>query len=615
MKYNESFEARLHARYDELKWLYIELYGRYDRLEKLVRGMRAFADVRSEPLRALDEKRVRDSEWYRASGMLGLTLYTDLFAGDLKGLMGKIDYLTEMGVTYLHLMPLMKMPHPDNDGGYAVEDFARVDEALGSNEDLEQLTALLRERGISLCLDFVINHTADTHAWAMRAKAGEQAYVGRYICYDSYDVPAQYERTVPQVFPDTAPGNFTWNEQMKKYVLTTFNRYQWDLNYKNPEVFNEMAFAMLNLANMGVEVFRVDAVPYIWKELGTNCRNLPRVHTVMRMMRLIIECVCPAVILKGEVVMAPHEVAAYFGTGAKPECHLLYNVSGMVNLWAALAMRDARPLKMQLDAIHSLGGGVTFVNYLRCHDDIGWGLDEGAIRYIGLDPQKTKEYLYNFYSGNFPDSFARGETYNFDPETLDARSCGTTASLTGLERAMDMNDEAEKETALKRNLMMHAAMMSLAGFPMLSSGDEIGQLNDYRYKADPARAHDSRNLHRSTFDWKRAALRKEPGSVQQRIFSGLRAIEKERARHRCFDKRAYVSTWDSSNRAVLALVRAMDGERLVCLYNFSDYYQTAVLNALEGEYTDLFTGRAFDGRSISLAPYEFGWFSRNAARG
>ena len=600
-----AFERRLQERRDELAWLYMELYDRRDMLEELLERMEEACRRREQSLKRLDARREQDPDWFRSGKMLGMTMYTDLFAGDLPGLEKRLDYLTEQGITYLHLMPLLKMPHPDNDGGYAVEDFDQVDPALGTNEDLRRLTAAMRRRGMSLCLDFVINHTADTHPWALRARAGEQEYIDRYICFDTPDIPREMEKTIPDVFPATAPGSFIYQEEMKKYVCSSFHPYQWDLNYRNPAVFNDMVCSMLHLANLGVEVLRIDAVPYLWKEAGTTCRNLPKVHTIMRMIRLIIETVCPAVILKGEVVMAPRELAPYFGTQEKPECHLLYNASTMATQWSALASADVRQLKRQLDDIHSLPANCCFVNYLRCHDDIGWGLNEAFGRTIGIDPVAHKKYLYEFFEGSFPGSFARGERYNYDPVTQDARSCGTTASLCGIEKGLYEGDEAQVALGIQRDLMMHAAMMSMAGFPMLSSGDEIGQLNGYDYHDDPDRREDSRNLHRTRFNWDNAEKRRERGTVQQRIWEGLQQLERLRRREPCFGPHARVTTWDTASRQVLALVRRTEEETLVCLFNFSGQRQTIHMDALEGTFTDLVTGEEGLCAHRELEPYQY----------
>ena len=583
----------------------MELYDDRARLNELEQAMLDAWAARSMGLRQLDGLREHNPNWFLSGNMLGMTMYANLFAGNLSGVEEKLDYLSAQGVTYLHLMPLLKMPHPDNDGGYAVEDFGQVDPALGTNADLERLTAAMRKRGMSLCLDFVLNHTADTHQWAVRAKAGEQEYIDRYICYDTPDIPREFERTVPDVFPQTAPGSFIWVEEMQKFVCSSFHPYQWDLNYRNPVVFNDMVAAMLHLANLGVEVLRIDATPYLWKELGTTCRNLPQVHTIMRMIRLITETVCPGVILKGEVVMAPRELAPYFGPPDKPECHLLYNSSTMCTQWSALASGDVRQLKHQLDDLHSLPPHCHFVNYLRCHDDIGWGLNEEFGKTIGQDPLLHKKYLYEFFEGSFPGSYARGERYNYDPATQDARTCGTTASLCGIEKGLSEGDEEQVSLGIQRDLMMHAAMMCMAGFPMLSSGDEIGQLNGYGYHDDPDLAEDSRNLHRTPFSWENAALRETSGTVQQRIWDGLRKLEQLRAQESCFAPDARVSTWDTHNDHVLALVRYGRDETLVGLFNFSGEHQEVWLDGMEGAFTDLITGEEVLCSHRVLAPYQY----------
>ncbi|MBT1160581.1 MULTISPECIES: alpha-amylase family protein [Bifidobacterium] len=596
------FQVRFDRHRDELERLFMSLYHDADAFNELVTAMTDAAAARPKDLRELDVRREEDPEWYKRGDMFGMTMYTDLFAGDLKKLANKIDYLKEQKLTYLHLMPLLQMPHPNNDGGYAVEDFDNVDPALGTNEDLANLTKKLRKAGISLCLDFVMNHTASTHRWAKAAQAGDPEYQDYYFCYDDRTIPDQYDAVVPQVFPGSAPGNFTWNEQMHKWVMTQFYPFQWDLNYRNPKVLVAMMSSVMHLANLGVEVFRIDAVPYIWKEFGTNCRNLPTVHTIVRILRIILECVCPAVVLKGEVVMAPKELAAYFGTPEAPECHMLYNVSIMVNLWSALASQDTRLLKAQIDKLNALPENCWFVNYLRCHDDIGWGLDEDVEKELGIDPLKHKEFLYHFYEGAVPGSWSMGELYNYDEATRDARSCGTTASLTGIEKAIITHDKPSLERGVERDLLMHRAMAFLRGFPMLNCGDEIAQLNGWDYKDDPDRIEDSRNLHRSKFDWDKAALRNTPGTLQNELWEGMESLREMRD-DPCFAPDAWVSTWDTFNDAVLAVVRKVDGDEktgegervIVGLFNFSGYPQHVHLNGSQG---------IMNAMDADLEPYE-----------
>lgn len=591
---DSTFGDRLSRYHDELEQLFLSLYDDRSELDALEKAMAEAYEARPADLKQLDLQREDDPDWYKRGNMFGMTMYTNLFAGSLRKLANRIPYLEEQHLTYLHLMPLLKMPHPQNDGGYAVEDFNTVDPSLGTNADLASLTKKLRAAGISLCLDFVMNHTASTHEWAMKAKAGDPEYQAYYYCYDDRTIPDEYERTTPQVFPNTAPGNFSWCEEMHKWVLTSFYPFQWDLNYRNPKVLVAMLSSALNLANLGVEVLRIDAVPYIWKQLGTSSRNLPQVHTIVRMLRIALECVCPAVVLKGEVVMAPKELAAYFGTPEHPECHMLYNVSTMVNLWSALANGDTRLLKAQIDALDALPENCWFVNYLRCHDDIGWGLDEPQEWRLGIDPFRHKEFLYHFYEGSVPGSWAMGELYNYDAASGDARSCGTTASLCGIEKALYTHDAPSLERGINRDLLMHKAMAFLRGFPMLNCGDEIAQLNGWNYKDDPDRVDDSRNLHRTKFNWRNAEKRHTPGTLQNRLWEGMEELRQMRD-DPCFAPDAWVTTWDTHNMSVLAIVRKNNDEVLLGLFNFSQAVQTATLDSIEGVSLP---------RTETLNPYE-----------
>ena len=391
--YNTRFEKKL----DELRWLYMELYGNGSMFAELCDQMHRFYEERTDALKQLDSKREADPDWYKKNDMLGMMFYIDNFAGNMKGVEGKIDYLEKNNVNYIHLMPFLDTPKGRSDGGYAVADFRKVQENLGTMDDLEELTGACHEKGISVCMDFVMNHTSEDHEWAKKARQGDGEYMSRYFFYDNPYTPSLYEKTVPQVFPTTAPGNFTWLPEIGHYVMTTFYPYQWDLNYRNPRVFNEMMYNFLFLANKGIDIIRIDAVPYIWKELNTSCRNLPQVHTIVRMMRLISEIVCPGILLLGEVVMEPEKVVPYFGTVEKPECHMLYNVTTMATTWHTVATRDVSLLKKQLDIVNGLPKDYVFLNYLRCHDDIGWGLDYATLKQEGIEERSHKKYLNDYF--------------------------------------------------------------------------------------------------------------------------------------------------------------------------------------------------------------------------
>ncbi len=597
-----AYPDRFMAVKDELEWLYMELYGNRDMLRDLEAIMAGAAASRKAELNGLDEKRLADPQWFLRSNAVGETMYTNLFAGTFKGLAAKVGYLKKLGITYLHLMPFLKTPDKDNDGGFAVSDFLDTDRKLGTPDDVEALADVLRDNGISLCMDFVMNHTSDEHEWAMKAKEGDPKAQDMYMTFPDRTIPDEFERTMPEVFPETAPGNFIYSEEMGRWVLSTFYPKQWDLNYHNPAVFNAIAEAMLIWANRGVEVFRLDAVPYIWKELGTNCRNLPRVHTIVRMIRLILEAVAPSVILKGEVVMAPKELAAYFGTEEKPECHLLYGVSAMVNIWGALASEDIRLLKCQIEDLLSLPGHSAFVNYVRCHDDIGWGFDEKKEAELGIDPLLHKIFQYRFWSGEFPGSYACGGLYNYDPKTEDARTVGTTASLIGLERA---SDAKEREMAIRRFRLIYATVFALKGLPLINSGDEIGMLNDEDYVLDPEKKDDSRYLHRPRFDWDKERKASRNGTTENRLFSIITDLEGIRNGSPLFEPEAEVFTWDSHNDKVFALRRRNGGKTLLAVFNYSHEIQKARFEYFTGRYHDLLTGREVEpGLWFELSPYQ-----------
>lgn len=611
MDYCKEYEARFNQYYDELKWLYCELYKNQDEaLEQLCGQMYRFYTERKAALKRMDRERAKNPQWYKGNRMVGIMMYTDAFAGDLKGVLKHLNYIEECGVNYLHLMPLLDTPEGRSDGGYAVSDFRKVRPDLGTMEDLECLAAECHKRDVSICLDFVMNHTSEDHEWARKARMGDPEYQSRYFFYDNYDLPAQFERTVPEVFPTTAPGNFTWVADAGKYVMTTFYPYQWDLNYWNPVVLNEMVGNMLNLVNRGIDVIRIDAVPYIWKQLGTNCRNLPQVHSIVRIMRIICEIVCPGVLLLGEVVMEPDKVVPYFGSVEKPECHMLYNVTTMAATWNSVATKDIRLLRQQMNVVSSLPKDYVFLNYLRCHDDIGWGLDYPWLKQFGIDEVSHKKYLNDFLTGQYPGSFGRGELYNSDPESGDARLCGTTASLCGIEKAAYERDEEALKKAVRLDLMLHAYMLSQSGIPVIYSGDEIGQENDYTYHENPKKWDDSRYLHRGSFRWDLEKKRSVKGSLQETIFEGIKKLESIRAQFPVFCTDAEVWTIDTWDDAVLGLVRRSGEEKLIALFNFSEFDKVAWINEEDGMYKDLISGRRLEAKGVQIPAYGVYWLMR-----
>ena len=601
------YTKRLEKHHDELRWLYMELYDNSSMFAELTERLEGFYRERSRELKSMDLSRESRPDWYKQNDMLGMMFYIDNFAGNMKGVESKLDYMEQCNVNYIHLMPFLETPKGRSDGGYAVSDFRKVQENLGSMEDLESLTAACHKKGIRVCMDFVMNHTSEDHEWAKKARQGDGEYMSRYFFFDSDQIPNQYEKTVPQVFPTTAPGNFTWLPDAGHYVMTTFYPYQWDLNYKNPRVFNEMMYNFLYLTNRGIDIVRIDAVPYIWKELNTQCRNLKQVHTIVRMMRIISEIVCPGVLLLGEVVMEPEKVVPYFGTVEKPECHMLYNVTTMATTWHTVATRDVRLLKKQLDIVNGLPKEYVFLNYLRCHDDIGWGLDYDTLLGEGIRERSHKEYLNRYFLGLEGGSNSRGELYNADPVTGDARFCGTTASMCGIEKAGAEQDKEAMEKAVRLDVMLHAYMFMQSGIPVLYSGDEVGQVNDYTYKKDPDKAEDSRYIHRGAMDWKLAELIRDKTSVPARIFSRLDQLEKIRKSEKVFTCQADTWTIDTFDASV---GRYYEGEKIMGIFNFSEYDKTAWINETDGIYTDMISGEKRKAAGVDIPAYGFLYMKR-----
>ncbi len=604
------FQARLDRHLDELRWLYMELYGNGDMFAELCGQLYQFASDRSEALKKRDLEREADPEWYKSNELTGMMLYIDNFAGNLNGVREKLPYIEKAGVNLIHLMPFLDTVPGRSDGGYAVADFRAVRPDLGAMEDLEKLAGACHERGVNLCMDFVMNHTSQDHEWAKKARAGDGEYMSRYFFFADPAIPQQYEKTVPQVFPTTAPGNFTWLEDCGHYVMTSFYPYQWDLNYRNPRVFNEMMYNFLFLANKGMDMIRIDAVPYIWKELGTDCRNLPQVHTIVRMMRMIGEIVCPSVILLGEVVMEPVKVVPYFGTVEKPECHLLYNVTTMCTTWHTVATKDTRLLRRQLDTVNALPKQYVFLNYLRCHDDIGWGLDYGALAQWGMSEVPHKKFLSDWFQGLTPDSVSRGELYNADPASGDARQCGTTASLCGIEKAGFEKDAAAMEKAVRFDLTLHAMMFMQTGVPLLYSGDEIAQVNDYSYKDDPNKAEDSRYLHRGKMRWDLAEHAGDPSTPEGQVFTGLKALGELRKVNPAFGAEADVRTLDTGDDGVLAIERCFRGRTLTGVFNFTPEDKAVTLPNNPGEFTSLLTRETHTMQNLQIPAYGFYYLER-----
>lgn len=602
----DAFMRRFEAHFGDLAGLFEQLYGeRGDWMEQLAQLVVECArswQRRPPELRDLDARREAAPDWFQSGQMLGGVCYVDRYAEDLEGLRARIPYFRELGLTYLHLMPLFLAPEPNSDGGYAVSSYREVNPRLGTMTQLRELAASLREEGISLVVDFIFNHTSNEHEWARRAAAGEKEFEDYFWIFPDRTMPDAYEKTVREIFPDDHPGSFVPMPD-GRWVWATFHSFQWDLNYSNPAVFRAMAGEMLFLANQGVEILRMDAVAFIWKRLGTVCESLPEAHWLLRAFNAVCRLAAPSLLFKSEAIVHPDEVVQYISPA---ECQISYNPLEMALTWEALATRDASLLAQALERRHNLPDGTAWVNYVRSHDDIGWTFADEDAAELGINGFDHRRFLNRFFVNRYPGSFARGVPFQDNPRTGDCRISGTTASLAGLEDVTDPRDSP----AVRRILLAHSIAVSTGGIPLIYLGDEVGQLNDYAYADEPGHGADSRWVHRPHYPAERYAHRNDPWTPPGAIYAGLKKMLAVRERTPELAGNRLVG-FGTGNRDVLGYQRPGEDCVVLVLANFSDHPQHVPPLTLSGfatASTDLFTGQTVllqDG--VTLPPQEFVW--------
>ena len=579
--------------------------------------VRAAHEARPDDLRELDERRLLSPDWLQDPSQVGYVAYTDRFAGTLAGVGQRLDHLAALGVTYLHLMPLLQPRPGPNDGGYAVMNYREVREDLGTMDDLRQLTRQLRDRDISLEIDLVLNHVAAEHDWAQRARAGDPRYRDYFYVYDDRTQPDALDATLPEVFPDFAPGNFTFDSDLDAWVWTTFNAWQWDVNWSNPDVFCEYLDVICHLANVGVEVFRLDAIAFIWKRLGTNCQNQPEVHHLTRALRQAVRVAAPAVAFKAEAIVGPDDLLPYLGVG---EHHgkvsdMAYHNALMVQLWSALASRDARLTQLALGRFAPKPTTTTWGTYVRCHDDIGWAIGDEDAALAGLDGVAHRAFLSDFYAGLFPDSFARGLVFQHNPATGDRRISGSLASLAGLETALASGEDHQVSEAVARILLLHAVILGFGGVPLLYMGDEVATLNDPDWAEDPAHSDDNRWVHRPRMDWAAvAAAEADPDGPSGRVLAGLKHLVRVRRAtphlHAAVESRVV----PSPDPRLLILRRDHPLGVMVQAYNVSEHAvwlrANSLADLLGASASELIGGHRWDLATdgVVVRPYASLWF-------
>lgn len=620
------FYTRLGANFYAIYSLFFNLYGHRDdfkaQMQRLVETMAKGYINRSQELERIDIERELDHNWFLSQKWVGMALYTNGFAENLDDLADKTPYFQELGINMVHIMPILKCPVGQSDGGYAISNFREIDDRIGDLNDLWRVAEEFRKREILLVLDIVLNHTSEEHEWAQKAIKGDRRYQDYYFIFDNRETPDMYEQTMPEIFPESAPGNFTWNEEMQKWVMTVFHDYQWDLNYSNPEVFIEMLDIILFWANKGVDVLRLDAVAFLWKKIGTACQNERNAHLILQLMKDCCQVTAPGVLFIAEAIVAPVEVIKYFGEDAiiAKECEIAYNATLMALLWDGIATQNAKLIYQGLKNLPAKLERATWLNYVRCHDDIGFGFDDTDVRAAGYEPFAHRKFLVDYFSGEFDASPARGMVFMRNDATGDARISGSLASLTGLEAAIERGDPDLISAAEKRILLLHALILSFGGIPLLYNGDALGVINDYSYQDDPSRHDDNRWIHRPKINWERAELRKKQGTVEYTLFNALKkmiAIRKEMSAFADFNNREILET---DNEHLLCFIRfnyQRPSERVLVVANFDSNPQYLDLDVLNNRgiklngLTDLYTGRnpAQIDRRIALQAYQFYWLT------
>jgi amylosucrase len=597
-----DFERRFGRHFPDLSRLFHSLYGSrpdfQDQLTSLVLEIARSWKQRPADLKLLDAGREGNSDWFQSNQMLGGVCYVDRYAADLEGVRARIPYFKELGLTYLHLMPLFLAPEPHSDGGYAVSSYREINPRLGTMEQLRNLGAELRTNGISLVVDFIFNHTSDEHEWARKAAEGDPEYSGYYWIFPDRSLPDEFEKNVREIFPDDHPGSFIKMPD-GRWVWATFHSFQWDLNYSNPEVFRAMAGEMLFLANQGVDILRMDAVAFIWKQLGTTCENLPEAHTLLQAFNAVCRIGAPSLLFKSEAIVHPDEVALYIDPA---ECQLSYNPLQMALIWEAMATRDVSLLSQALERRHNIPPGTSWINYVRSHDDIGWTFSDEDAAELGINGFDHRRFLNSFYVNRFPGSFAHGVPFQDNPRTGDCRISGTTASLCGLEDA--------SAQALERILLAHSVVFSTGGIPLLYLGDEVGQRNDYQYAMEEGHEADSRWVHRPHYPAEQYGKRHDPTTPEGKIFGALRRMISVRSATPEMAGTRLVD-FNTHNHSVLGYQRPGAGSAILVLANFSDEPQDIPATTLSGftpDAEDILSGSPLSlGGGLTLSPRSYVW--------
>jgi amylosucrase len=575
---DSNFQLRMGANIPIITDLFQQLYANSpygaEAFEELLSTLVRHFESRSAHQKKRDLERVAHPNWYSSEKIVGMMLYVDLFNQDFNGLKEKIPYFKDLGINTIHLMPFLDVPEFENDGGYAVRDYRKVNPKFGTMEDFESLVEEFQKNDMNLVMDFVLNHCASEHEWAVEGSKGHPKYKDFFYFFPDRSVPDEYEKTMTEIFPDTAPGNFSYLPESNQWVMTLFYGYQWDLNYKNPMVLVEMIDTMLYWSNKGIDIFRLDAVAFMWKEIGKYNQNLPEVHLLLQLFKLCGQVVAPGVAYIAEAIVQPEEIIKYFGEGnaAGDECDIAYNANFMALSWEAMATRSAELIKKSMKAVPAKPRNTTWINYARCHDDIGLGFDDELVQHLGFDSLAHRLYILQYFCDGFNGSAALGQRFMIEPETGKARISGSLAALCGLEKAVSDNNGNEIYLAVKRINLQHAIILSLGGLPMIYSGDEIATPNNYSYLEDKSKKYDNRWLHRSPMNWGVVAGLSSSTMAPTQVYNQLKKLITIRKETPAFADNNDLEFLDCANSHLLVYKKTDNqGEEVYVIANFSEF--------------------------------------------
>jgi amylosucrase len=620
---NESFVKRLGASMADINMLFNKLYANHPDYEICFAQLLQIIDnaflERSNDLKKLDKAKTKHKEdkWFLSNKLCGMSLYVDRFCGSIKNLSDKLPYFEELGVNFLHLMPIFESPKNESDGGYAVSNFRKIDTRFGDIEDVKALQNNMHQKDMCLMMDIVLNHTSHKHEWALKAIAGEKKYQDYFYFFDDRQMPDELEKTMPEVFPESSPGNFTYIKELDKWVMTVFHHYQWDLNYRNPAVFNEMLDNIFFCANLGVDVLRIDAPAFLWKKVGTNSQNLEEAHLIIQLIKQCVQVATPGMALLAEAIVSPTEIMKYFGEHdfVARESDFAYNATQMALQWDALATGDTRIMLAAQKHLLKKPFGTSWITYTRCHDDIGLGYDDYMIGEAGYNPYQHRSFLKNYYSGNFNGSPAKGALFSVNDKTGDARISGSLASLCGLEKALERNDEFAIAMSIQKIILMQAQSIFIGGLPILFYGDEQGYTNDYTYLNDADKNYDNRWMHRPQIDWDKNEKANIEGTTEHKIFSLTKKLLSIRKELSVIADKKNVTWLNTNNNKIAGYLRAWENDRLFCIFNFSEVdtnisWYTFKQNGLKPTklydyWSETIINVGYDHQYLTLKPYQF----------